>query len=162
MGYGTGMQIYTLKRTWFTQLVLVTTPKIGSLLMWPGSFVFYLNHFVQIISFPIFNFNLIPLFNRKKDDNTYQGTTWQIKFKLDKVNKKGSYKLRIAIASATFSELQVLITEITDFRYGNTKCIIIVELINTWLIWNMKDRVNDPKAPRPLFSSCCGKGFFFL
>ena len=73
-------------------------------------FICDLNHLVLIISFPIFNFNMIPLFNRKKDGNTYQGTTWQIKFKLDKVNKKGSYKLRIAIASATFSELQVLIT----------------------------------------------------
>lgn len=44
---------------------------------------------------------------RKKDDNTYQGTTWQIKFQLDKVNKSSSYKLRVALASATFSELQV-------------------------------------------------------
>ncbi|KAL5145213.1 Glucose-6-phosphate isomerase 1, chloroplastic [Glycine soja] len=58
---------------------------------------------------------------RKKDDNTYQGTTWQIKFKLDSVNKSSSYKLRVALASATLSELQV--------------------------------RVNNPKAPRPLFSS---------
>lgn len=48
-----------------------------------------------------------PIF-RKKDDNTYQGTTWQIKFKLENVNKSsGSYKLRVALASATFSELQV-------------------------------------------------------
>ncbi|KAH1253163.1 Rhamnogalacturonate lyase [Glycine max] len=58
---------------------------------------------------------------RKKDDNTYQGTTWQIKFKLDNVNKSSSYKLRVALASAALSELQV--------------------------------RVNNPKAPRPLFSS---------
>ncbi|KAK4274200.1 hypothetical protein QN277_017463 [Acacia crassicarpa] len=48
---------------------------------------------------------------RKKDDNTYQGTTWQIKFKLDKANKRGSYKLRIALASATFSELQVRVND---------------------------------------------------
>ncbi|XP_022636470.1 rhamnogalacturonate lyase B-like isoform X2 [Vigna radiata var. radiata] len=58
---------------------------------------------------------------RKKDDNTFQGTTWQIKFQLDTVNKTSSYKLRVALASATLSELQV--------------------------------RVNNPKSPRPLFSS---------
>lgn len=46
---------------------------------------------------------------RKKEDNTYQGTTWQIKFKLDDVNKGGIYKLRIALASATLAELQVRI-----------------------------------------------------
>ncbi|KOM41807.1 hypothetical protein LR48_Vigan04g200500 [Vigna angularis] len=44
---------------------------------------------------------------RKKDDNTFQGTTWQIKFQLDQVNKTSSYKLRVALASATLSELQV-------------------------------------------------------
>ncbi|KAM5575238.1 hypothetical protein ABKV19_014265 [Rosa sericea] len=44
---------------------------------------------------------------RKKDDNKYQATTWQIKFKLDDVDKNGTYKLRVALASATLSELQV-------------------------------------------------------
>ncbi|KAJ1393114.1 Rhamnogalacturonate lyase [Sesbania bispinosa] len=48
---------------------------------------------------------------RKKDDNTYQGTTWQIKFKLDNVNKSSSYKLRVALASATLSELQVRVND---------------------------------------------------
>ncbi|XP_058780720.1 probable rhamnogalacturonate lyase B [Vicia villosa] len=48
---------------------------------------------------------------RKKEDSTYQGTTWQIKFNLDNVNKKESYKLRIALASATFSELQVRVND---------------------------------------------------
>ncbi|XP_002527353.2 rhamnogalacturonate lyase B [Ricinus communis] len=49
--------------------------------------------------------------NRKKDDNTYQRTTWQIKFKLDNVDKNGIYKLRVAIASATVAELQVRIND---------------------------------------------------
>ncbi|XP_021888092.1 probable rhamnogalacturonate lyase B isoform X2 [Carica papaya] len=44
---------------------------------------------------------------RKKEDGTYQGTTWQIKFKLDNVDKRATYKLRVAIASATLAELQV-------------------------------------------------------
>ncbi|KAF7817056.1 putative rhamnogalacturonate lyase B [Senna tora] len=48
---------------------------------------------------------------RKKDNNTYQGTTWQIKFKLDSVNKSSTYKLRVALASATFSELQVRVND---------------------------------------------------
>ncbi|KZV28885.1 Rhamnogalacturonate lyase family protein [Dorcoceras hygrometricum] len=47
--------------------------------------------------------------NRKKEDNTYQGTTWQIKFVLDSVVKNGVYKLRVALASASLAELQVRI-----------------------------------------------------
>ncbi|XP_058081198.1 uncharacterized protein LOC131229304 isoform X3 [Magnolia sinica] len=44
---------------------------------------------------------------RKKDNNSYQATTWQIKFTLDTIVQSGTYKLRLAIASATASELQV-------------------------------------------------------
>ncbi|GMN40188.1 hypothetical protein TIFTF001_009413 [Ficus carica] len=48
---------------------------------------------------------------RKKDNNAYQGTTWQIQFKLDKVDQSGTYKLRLALASATLSELQVRVND---------------------------------------------------
>ncbi|XP_021853082.2 probable rhamnogalacturonate lyase B isoform X2 [Spinacia oleracea] len=44
-------------------------------------------------------------------NNTYQGTTWQIKFQLDKLDPSGTYYLRIALASATSSELQVRIND---------------------------------------------------
>ncbi|XP_008781312.2 probable rhamnogalacturonate lyase B [Phoenix dactylifera] len=44
---------------------------------------------------------------RKTDQNSYQPTTWQIKFHLDSVDQSGSYKLRVALASVTLSELQV-------------------------------------------------------
>ncbi|KAK3016084.1 hypothetical protein RJ639_005679 [Escallonia herrerae] len=47
---------------------------------------------------------------RKKDDNTYQGTTWQIKFNLDSVNQTVTYKLRLALASAAQAKLEVRIT----------------------------------------------------
>ncbi|XP_004501130.1 uncharacterized protein [Cicer arietinum] len=47
--------------------------------------------------------------NRKKDNNTYQGTTWQINFNLDQVNPNGIYKLRLALASAHFAQLQIRI-----------------------------------------------------
>uniref|UniRef100_A0A1D1ZBA2 rhamnogalacturonan endolyase n=1 Tax=Anthurium amnicola TaxID=1678845 RepID=A0A1D1ZBA2_9ARAE len=43
---------------------------------------------------------------RKKDDS-YQGTTWQIKFNLDTIIQGTSYKLRVAIASAALAEMQV-------------------------------------------------------
>ncbi|KAL5074050.1 hypothetical protein RYX36_013034 [Vicia faba] len=46
---------------------------------------------------------------RKKDNNTYEGTTWQINFNLDHVNTNGTYKLRLALASVHFAELQVRI-----------------------------------------------------
>ncbi|XP_073104731.1 uncharacterized protein [Elaeis guineensis] len=44
---------------------------------------------------------------RKTKQNSYQPTTWQIKFHLDSINQTGNYKLRVALASATLSELQV-------------------------------------------------------
>ncbi|WMV27172.1 hypothetical protein MTR67_020557 [Solanum verrucosum] len=37
---------------------------------------------------------------RKTDEKTYQGTTWQIKFKLDNVDQNEIYTLRLALASA--------------------------------------------------------------
>ncbi|KAL5844536.1 hypothetical protein ACOSQ3_010590 [Xanthoceras sorbifolium] len=46
---------------------------------------------------------------RKKDNNTYEGTTWQIKFELKNVNESAIYKLRLALATAHVSELQVRI-----------------------------------------------------
>nr|XP_027094499.1 probable rhamnogalacturonate lyase B [Coffea arabica] len=50
-------------------------------------------------------------FNRKKDDNTYQGTTWQIKFELDSISTGGNYKLRVALASAAQAILQVRVND---------------------------------------------------
>lgn len=48
---------------------------------------------------------------RRKEDGTHQGTTWQIKFKLDSVNQKGIYKLRVALAAAALAELQIRIND---------------------------------------------------
>ncbi|KAF7126689.1 hypothetical protein RHSIM_Rhsim11G0179800 [Rhododendron simsii] len=48
---------------------------------------------------------------RRKNDNTYQGTTWQIKFKLDMVDQTGTYKLRVALAAANLGELQVRVND---------------------------------------------------
>ncbi|KAK4571997.1 hypothetical protein RGQ29_030411 [Quercus rubra] len=47
---------------------------------------------------------------RKLSDDTYQGTTWKIKFKLDLVDN-GSYTLRLALATAHISELQVRVND---------------------------------------------------
>ncbi|KAJ0086595.1 hypothetical protein Patl1_08702 [Pistacia atlantica] len=47
----------------------------------------------------------------RKTGDTYQGTTWQIKFKLDKLDQSSNYKLRVAIASATLAELQVRVND---------------------------------------------------
>ncbi|KAK7282912.1 hypothetical protein RIF29_12030 [Crotalaria pallida] len=47
--------------------------------------------------------------SRKKGNNTYQGTTWQIKFNLDHVHTNGTYKLRVALASLHHADLQVRI-----------------------------------------------------
>ncbi|XXG55811.1 hypothetical protein AAC387_Pa03g3396 [Persea americana] len=48
---------------------------------------------------------------RKKENNTYKGTTWKIKFTIDRINQSGTYNLRIASASATVSLLQVRLND---------------------------------------------------
>ncbi|KAL8225464.1 hypothetical protein R6Q57_018021 [Mikania cordata] len=48
---------------------------------------------------------------RKKEDNTYEGTTWQIKFKLENLQHTATYKLRIALAGASLAELQVRVND---------------------------------------------------
>ncbi|XP_042990965.1 probable rhamnogalacturonate lyase B isoform X1 [Carya illinoinensis] len=48
---------------------------------------------------------------RKIDDDTYQGTTWQIKFQLQQVDTIGVYKLQLALATVNDSELQVRIND---------------------------------------------------
>lgn len=47
----------------------------------------------------------------RKKDNGYTGTTWQIKFNLDEVDQNGTYKLRLALASASLAELQVRVND---------------------------------------------------
>ncbi|XP_073221326.1 uncharacterized protein [Cicer arietinum] len=49
---------------------------------------------------------------RKKNDGSYQGTTWQIKFNLHDVDASGIYKLRLALANANVSELQVRVNDL--------------------------------------------------
>ncbi|XP_020236101.1 probable rhamnogalacturonate lyase B isoform X1 [Cajanus cajan] len=49
---------------------------------------------------------------RKKDNNTYQGTTWKINFNLDCVNKNGTYTLRVALASVHSAELEIRINNL--------------------------------------------------
>ncbi|KAI3508960.1 hypothetical protein L1887_23983 [Cichorium endivia] len=48
---------------------------------------------------------------RKKQDNSYEGTTWQIKFKLHNVQRAAIYKLRMALAGATLAEVQVRVND---------------------------------------------------
>ncbi|KAF5191988.1 Rhamnogalacturonate lyase [Thalictrum thalictroides] len=49
---------------------------------------------------------------RKNDDNTYQATTWQVLFELDNVDSNGgNYTLRLALASATVSDLHVRVND---------------------------------------------------
>jgi len=57
----------------------------------------------QLVQF----YKLAFLHSRKIANKVYQGTTWQIKFNLHNVNRIATYKLRVALASAALSELQV-------------------------------------------------------
>ena len=42
----------------------------------------------------------------------YNGTTWSVKFSLDNVESDATYKLRMAIASATNSDLEVTLMDL--------------------------------------------------
>ncbi|KAK4747513.1 hypothetical protein SAY87_014099 [Trapa incisa] len=44
---------------------------------------------------------------RKKENGTYEGTAWQIKFTLDAVDANETYTLQVALATAHVSEVQV-------------------------------------------------------
>ncbi|KAJ1692996.1 hypothetical protein LUZ63_009694 [Rhynchospora breviuscula] len=50
---------------------------------------------------------------RKNDDNSYKAATWQIKFQLNTVSQNATYKLRVALAAAALSELQVRFNDAT-------------------------------------------------
>ncbi|XP_038899393.1 probable rhamnogalacturonate lyase B isoform X1 [Benincasa hispida] len=48
---------------------------------------------------------------RKIEDNKYAGTTWKIKFQLDSPDTHGTYRLRLALATAHAAELQVRLND---------------------------------------------------
>lgn len=65
----------------------------------------YLNMWRKLMKY-LYTHNINCKTCRKKADNTYEGTTWQIKFKLEYVSPSGTYKLRLALATAHVAELQ--------------------------------------------------------
>lgn len=52
---------------------------------------------------------------RKSNDNSFKAATWQIKFQLETVQQNATYKLRVALASAALSELQVYLSKVNFF-----------------------------------------------
>ncbi|KAL7617893.1 hypothetical protein Lser_V15G00032 [Lactuca serriola] len=53
---------------------------------------------------------------RRKKDKSYEGTTWQIKFKLQNIQQTATYTLRIALAGASLAELQVRVNDRNKVR----------------------------------------------
>ncbi|KAL6221240.1 hypothetical protein ACLB2K_008992 [Fragaria x ananassa] len=53
---------------------------------------------------------------RSVGNGRYVGTTWQIQFELDNVVNPGNYTLQLALASATYAELQVRINHLNAER----------------------------------------------
>lgn len=51
--------------------------------------------------------NVLVVISSRRVGNTYEGTTWQIRFKLHNVNSNDIYKFRVSIAAAFYAELQV-------------------------------------------------------
>lgn len=112
---GTGMQSCTLKAIWSTISGPVTFRKTGSSLMLQGRLVTLWvrlhSHSLQIdhsstnetLTLVIHNFIVF----RRKGNSTQVPTTWQIKFELQAVSPNGTYTLQLALASATYSRVQV-------------------------------------------------------
>ncbi|KAJ4963498.1 hypothetical protein NE237_023437 [Protea cynaroides] len=63
--------------------------------------------------------------DRRNDDNTYKPTTWQIRFNLDKVTRvpNETHMLRVAIASATGSQLLVHLNNTDSYPVFSTSMI---------------------------------------
>lgn len=121
MDYGKDMQSYILMEIWPTQSTIVTILKIGFLRRLQGPilpFIILISYMIILMLVVYLQWKILVLisklksnwyFNcRKKDNATYEATTWQIKFKLDNVNASATYKLRLALASAHASNLQVM------------------------------------------------------
>lgn len=82
---------------------------------------------------------------RKTADNAYKSTTWQIRFDLDNVVEGGIYKLRLALASAHNSDLQVHCFRLMN--YDN------LSFVSCFTLTCLQVRVNDVVTNPPLFSS---------
>ncbi|PPS03515.1 hypothetical protein GOBAR_AA17149 [Gossypium barbadense] len=107
--------------------------------------------------------------NRKKEDGTYEGTTWQIKFMLRDVDHTGTYTLRLALATAHLAELQVRVNDpksdpplfTTGKTYtirpsdakGNPELALEFSSIRGFSKARSTVRVNDPKSDPPLFTT---------
>jgi len=110
MDFGNDTRNYTLTVTWYTQLAKVTIAPIGSMLKLTGDVSCFFcenKHRYELLLLPRTNI-CGCLHIRKLDDNTYQPTTWQIKFNLDSVSPSSTYKFRVALASSALAELQVI------------------------------------------------------
>lgn len=111
MDYGKDTQNYTQIKTWYMLLALATIVKTGFMLKSLGC-PQHLCHFLFLEFITLYSKHIVTFyFCRKKDSKTYQGTTWQIKFELKNIDKDHTYTLRVAIASATFAELQVRVND---------------------------------------------------
>lgn len=144
MDCGKDTQTYILTMTWFTPLALAIIEKISSSLRLPGSlllkyYMLYIRrkNYESVVSFYLYvSFQCKDLFRvitlkfcfiirRKTNNNTYNGSTWQIRFKLDNVDTNDTtYKLRIALATAHVSELQVFLFTSTNY---------LLTLLNTYV-----------------------------
>ncbi|GKB78623.1 probable rhamnogalacturonate lyase B, partial [Tanacetum coccineum] len=68
--------------------------------------------------------------NRRDVDNMYEKTTWTVKFKLNNVNRNGTYTLRLALASAQLSDLQAFRDDKTLWQAGKYTNLNFREVTN--------------------------------
>lgn len=99
--------------------------------------------------------------SRSTENSTYAPTTWQINFELQDAIPKGTYTLQMALASATFSEIQVWCLQVLQQTCAS---LVIISKRKTKLSFSSVDRVttlwkhwkvrfNDPSMGKPLFTT---------
>jgi hypothetical protein len=128
MGFGKDMQNCIQTVIWYTQSAKATTAPIGSTLKLPGG----VSWFIQISYNCVhqgtwtrtnIHWSAVFLNCRRTDQNTYQPTTWQIRFNLDSVSPNSNYKFRVALASSANAELQVVACRTNPQNLRSLICI---------------------------------------
>lgn len=126
------------KNKWFMQTVVITLSNYVSRCNYIWDWVKNKNKKKRYFSYE----KSFCLFCRRKDNNTYEGSTWQIRFCLSKhVDGTQTYTLRIALATAHFSELQVrhilfVLMQINKLLFFFFSLLIFWQMHSNWkVLW---------------------------
>ncbi|KAJ4962148.1 hypothetical protein NE237_022087 [Protea cynaroides] len=87
---------------------------------------------------------------RRNDDNTYKATTWQIRFNIDNVTRvpNETQMLRVAIASATRSKLQIVYMKKMSWSQSSLLCLGLLLQLSLLADCSLKSESTRDIPPR--------------